>query len=98
MLDELAERRDERERWRYKAACRGMGWDAWFPVRGQGRPRRDAEASPAHQVCAECPVTAECQAFAEKLSLVIQVEGIWGGVEYRRGVPIADYYRKRSGG
>lgn len=75
----------ERDRWRQDAACRpdrrpeGMDRAAWtalfFPERGN-------RISPALNICAQCPVRAECRAEANGSPL--EREGIWGGMSGRQ--------------
>jgi WhiB family redox-sensing transcriptional regulator len=78
----LVATRDDREPWRQRAACRGMGWAIFFWHPPPGRPAKDREVPEAAQVCARCDVRPECRAFAESLDLV---SGWWGGVRYRNG-------------
>lgn len=94
MLSLFVVLREEREPWRRQAACIGHPHSSWwFPVRGPGKPRAGDE-SPAYPICDACPVRVECRAYADRQG---DVEGIWGGVEYRRGVPLTEYYRKPPG-
>lgn len=58
--------------WAADAACRSQGPDAMF-VRG-------AEQNRAKQLCASCPVRAEC--LAEALDDRIEW-GVWGGMTER---------------
>lgn len=67
LLAELAQRPD----WHAHAACRGMGTDAFFPVRGQS-------LGPALETCDICTVKAECLA-ADLAHLPVNRHGIWGG-------------------
>jgi WhiB family transcriptional regulator, redox-sensing transcriptional regulator len=62
-----------RPRWMRRAACRGQGFDAWFP------PGHDygEEAEAGKLVCAACPVRAECLDYA--LDGRIR-HGLWGGL------------------
>jgi hypothetical protein len=62
-----------RPAWHRRAACRGIGPEAFFPVRGQ---RTDF----AKEVCAGCPVRRECRAYAVAN---LDVSGIWGGTSHR---------------
>lgn len=59
LYDELAEIVQDREaqrHWRRRAACLGLPVELFFPERG------DNESAPrARQVCAGCPVQAECE-------------------------------------
>ena len=55
--------------WRAKAACRDLDTDLFFPD-------SEADAGPALEVCAVCPVRAECLEWALATR---QHDGIWGG-------------------
>jgi WhiB family redox-sensing transcriptional regulator len=61
-----------RPQWMRNAACRGQGFDAWFPAGDDGE---DADA--ACLVCAGCPVRPECLDYA--LDGGIR-HGLWGGL------------------
>jgi hypothetical protein len=65
-----------REPWRQRAACRGMGFDLFFPVQPKGRPRSDRPEPTYVTVCASCPVREECGAYGA----AHRYEGVWGGV------------------
>lgn len=60
------------EPWTRQALCAETAPDAFFP---EPYDRHAAEA--AKRVCAQCPVQAECLAFALRTN---QQEGIWGGL------------------
>ena len=72
------------EPWRYKAKCRGMNTDLWFPPRDKEKYKKIADVSKA--VCygrdgaPECPVRKECLLYAEKKE---DTHGIWGGMSHR---------------
>lgn len=56
--------------WHAEAACRGRGDEvAFFPALGQS-------TAPAKALCATCPVTAQCAAFALDTGAF---GGIWAG-------------------
>lgn len=59
-------------RWRDRGACKGQT-DVMFPEDGQS-------AAPAKAICATCPVTAECLAFAMDER---EDYGVWGGLSAR---------------
>lgn len=59
--------------WHDDAACRGMDPELWFPRRGE--PTR-----PAQDVCATCPVVADCLDWALGNG---EQFGIWGGTSER---------------
>jgi WhiB family transcriptional regulator, redox-sensing transcriptional regulator len=65
-----------RERtWRDRAACRRRGVDpeVFFPEKG-------GSARPAKRICRQCPVRADCLAYAIATR---QQFGIWGGLSQR---------------
>lgn len=64
--------------WMAQAACRGMDQEIFFPPRGAAGPNI---LHAAKQVCAQCPVCAECLefAFAEHIHF-----GVWGGLSERQ--------------
>jgi Transcription factor WhiB len=57
-----------RPAWHARAACRGMGTDAFFPRLGE-------TGMEARAICARCPVRRECLATA----MNDDERGIWGG-------------------
>ncbi len=57
--------------WRDLAACRDMVEVDFFPF-----PEDTAGIGRAKEVCASCPVTAECLDYALETR---QIDGIWGG-------------------
>ena len=59
--------------WRYRAVCRGVDLDVFFPGRGES-------AEPARQICARCPVRLPCLDYAIRHGIV---QGIWGGLAER---------------
>jgi WhiB family transcriptional regulator, redox-sensing transcriptional regulator len=59
--------------WRYRAACRGVDLEVFFPGRGES-------AEPARQICARCPVRQPCLDYAISHGIV---DGIWGGLTER---------------
>lgn len=60
--------------WRKRAACRDLDPEGFFPLGTTGRATAQAERAKA--VCAQCPVTTECLAWAMETN---QQNGIWGG-------------------
>jgi hypothetical protein len=64
---------EENPTWRELAACRGLHPDLFHPERG-------TDTRTPKQVCADCPVTAECLAFA---LVNFEKHGIWGGMSER---------------
>ena len=58
------------EPWMTEALCAQIGGDLWFP--DQGGPVQAAK-----NICATCPVRAECLEFA--LAAVENPVGVWGG-------------------
>lgn len=63
--------------WMGRAACRGMDTRIFFPERGDWRALERAKA-----VCAGCPVTEECFAYAVTGMMgggAFVRDGVWGG-------------------
>ncbi len=58
--------------WLRRAACVDEDPELFFPVGTAGPALRDTEA--AKDVCARCPVSAQCLAFALELG---QTSGVW---------------------
>ena len=61
-----------RPHWMQEAACRGQGFDTWFPSDDVGE-----QADAARRVCAACPVRHECLDYALEWSIR---HGLWGGL------------------
>jgi WhiB family transcriptional regulator, redox-sensing transcriptional regulator len=72
------------EAWRYRAKCRGMNTDLWFPPRDKDQYKTIADAAKA--ICygkdglPECPVRKQCLLYAEHNE---DTHGIWGGMSHR---------------
>lgn len=64
--------------WRELALCAQIDGDLFFPEKGES-------ASLARSVCARCPVSEECLAFALATN---EREGIWGGLTARERAQI----------
>ncbi len=58
------------EHWRQQAACSGVDTSIFFPA-------SDADARPAKDVCATCPVRDQCLDWALATR---QEDGVWGGL------------------
>jgi WhiB family redox-sensing transcriptional regulator len=69
-----------RPAWMGDAACRGQGFDVWFPTDEIG-PQADA----ARRVCAGCCVRDECLDYA--LDAPVRY-GLWGGLATRERVAL----------
>jgi WhiB family redox-sensing transcriptional regulator len=68
-----------------RAACTDQDPDLFFPISETGPGLRQIAA--AKEICAHCPVTAECLEWAVRTS---QPDGVWGGrsaAERRAGAP-----------
>lgn len=62
--------------WQLKAACKGMGPDAFYGSRSDGD---NALGTEAKAVCAQCPTIAECLDYSLTLGDNQGQYGIWGG-------------------
>lgn len=62
----------QRAAWQTDAACRGMDPALWYPERG-------ADTDPAKEICAHCPVRADCAEAGRPERF-----GIWGGLTERQ--------------
>jgi WhiB family transcriptional regulator, redox-sensing transcriptional regulator len=61
--------------WFARAACRGAGWDRWFPEAPDNRMAPDYSA--AVRVCERCPVRSRCLDYALATRAA---DGVWGGL------------------
>lgn len=72
------------EGWRYKAKCRGLDTELWYPPRDKDKYKPIADKAKA--ICfgrdglPECPVRTECLLYAERME---EQHGIWGGMSHR---------------
>ncbi len=63
--------------WQLRAACRGIDSALFFhPANERGASRESREAQ-AKQVCARCPVVAQCREHAVSVE---ESFGTWGGL------------------
>ena len=62
-----------RERWEEDAACAKHDPELWFPEQGH-RVIKEATA-----ICNQCPVQAECNAYAKQIK---PSDGVWAGRNY----------------
>ena len=62
--------------WRNRAACDGQG-DLFFPTQANGTD----QVRRAIAICHQCPVIAECGAYADTLDVKV---GVWGGRNHAR--------------
>jgi WhiB family redox-sensing transcriptional regulator len=72
------------DNWRYRAKCRGMDTELWFPPRDKDLYKEIADK--AKSVCLgkdgqpPCPVRLDCLLEADKNN---ETHGIWGGLSHR---------------
>lgn len=79
--------------WQYKGLCRTSDPDVFFHPEGERGPARVRRDAAAKQVCATCPVIAECLRHA---LTVREPYGVWGGLtETERDATYADYQPSR---
>lgn len=73
--------------WQQNAACLGLDVELFFPEERGGQ----ATANQAKQVCAGCPVKAECLNYAleERIG-----HGIWGGMDINERQKLSDGRRR----
>jgi WhiB family redox-sensing transcriptional regulator len=71
------------ERWTEQAACAEEDPELFFPVSSQGPGA--AQTQRAKEVCARCPVQAQCLRWALDTD---QMTGIWGGTSEKERVAI----------
>ena len=63
--------------WQMLGACRGMDSALFFHPEGERGTARSGREAQAKQICAGCPVLAECRAHA---LAVHEPYGVWGGL------------------
>ena len=66
--------RDPDSLWRAEAACRDLPSDWWFPM--DAVLKRVRRPGKAEQVCEDCPVAVQCEAYARATR---PTDGIWAG-------------------
>lgn len=66
--------------WRDQGLCAEVDPELWFPEKG-------GSAAPAKRICRQCPVRAECLAYALDNH---EWWGVWGGLTYRERLAIQD--------
>lgn len=65
-----------REKWRERAACRGLPTEMFFPIRGKKTIDVYAEAK---KYCRGCPVKQECLAVSDEFISSGDRYGMYGG-------------------
>ena len=75
----FTKRIDLDDAWRALAACQGYPYELWFPWDATTGKRSTRKRQPglAEQICAECEVRADCEAFGRAAR---PTDGIWGGL------------------
>ena len=63
--------------WQMRGACRGMDSALFFHPEGERGPARSGREARAKQICAGCPVLAQCRAHS---LAVHEPYGVWGGL------------------
>jgi WhiB family redox-sensing transcriptional regulator len=74
--------------WVSKAACRDKDTSMFFPGRGDSQ-----SMNRARKICAECPVTDDCLAYALRTD---QEFGVWGGKSIREREAMRAVWRRSS--
>ncbi len=86
-----AEVKTARWNWQQDAACRGTDGTYFFPPERERETARFKRVARAKAVCMQCPVIADCRAYALQVG---EPFGVWGGLcEEERDQP-ADRDRK----
>ncbi len=63
--------------WQLDGACRRVGPETFFHPEGERGSARQLRDNAAKEVCASCPVMAQCRAHA---LAVREPYGVWGGL------------------
>jgi WhiB family redox-sensing transcriptional regulator len=86
--------------WQDSAACRFTGWVKFYGPDGERAAEREIREREAKEVCATCPVLAECREYALSRP---EKHGWWGGLsederasEYRKQQRRANDERKAA--
>lgn len=72
------------EPWRYRAKCKGIDTDIFYPPRDKDKYKEIADKAKA--ICygrdglPECPVRKQCVLYAESMD---DTHGVWGGMSHR---------------
>ncbi|GHB35427.1 MULTISPECIES: WhiB family transcriptional regulator [Streptomyces] len=77
--------------WLRRAACAEEDPELFFPVGSVGPARHDIAA--AKRVCARCPVTGQCLAWALSTG---QTSGVWGGTGEEERAALLRMVRRRQ--
>lgn len=80
--------------WNHQAACHALGDYLFFAPSGETAAQRRRREHAAKEICASCPVRAQCADHAHALG---DVHGIWGGLtESERRTLVPSTGRPRS--
>lgn len=63
--------------WQLAGACRGMDVEAFFLPAGERRRSKQRRIEAAKLTCQDCPVIAQCRAYALRTR---EPYGVWGGL------------------
>lgn len=66
---------ENEEHWSDHAICRGADPEIFFPI-GYGAPVLKEQIDAAKAICNNCPVVADCLAWALRVG---EPDGVWGG-------------------
>ncbi|WP_226360979.1 WhiB family transcriptional regulator [Pseudonocardia sp. ICBG1142] len=72
-----ADRGSAEHDWRHQSACAARMDDLMFPAGELGSDVRLRETAGAKQVCANCPVQAQCREWG----IENEAWGVWGGLD-----------------
>jgi WhiB family redox-sensing transcriptional regulator len=73
--------------WQQDAACRGTDGTFFFPPDRERESARTKRVARAKAVCRECPVIADCRAYALQVG---EPFGVWGGLSEEERPQSAD--------
>jgi WhiB family redox-sensing transcriptional regulator len=73
--------------WQQDAACRGTDGSWFFPPERERESARNKRLARAKAVCMQCPVMADCRAYALQVG---EPFGVWGGLSEEERPPSID--------
>lgn len=92
MLDDVTQEEDQE--WRERAGCLEVDPEAFFPLGNPTSKGYRAQEAEALAVCRECPVVADCLAWAVRTE---QRHGVSGGLGETQRRALITKARRRAG-